>query len=135
VAEQIANGITGKARVFLHDRNTKLNDLIAEFKNYTKSAVLISPSIFEGLDFAGDNSRFQILLKAPYPSLGEKRMKHIADNYGEIYRLMTLKKIIQGIGRSVRSEDDYATTYVLDANIKKLFNSSLNVWKDQFEVE
>ncbi len=135
VAEQIANGITGKARVFLHDRNTKLNDLIAEFKSYTKSAVLISPSIFEGLDFAGDNSRFQILLKAPYPSLGEKRMKHIADNYGEIYRLMTLKKIIQGIGRSVRSEDDYATTYVLDANIKKLFNSPLNVWKDQFEVE
>lgn len=134
VAEQIANGMTGRSRIFLHNRGTVLADLIKEFKACQKPAVLISPSIFEGLDFAGDASRYQIVLKAPYPSLGEKRMKHIADKYGDIYRLMTLKKIVQGIGRSVRSEDDYATTYVLDANVKKLFDSPLNVWKDQFEV-
>lgn len=136
VAEQIANGMTDrKATVFLHTRRDNINDLIEAFKKSTKPAVLISPSIFEGLDFAGDASRYQILVKAPFPSLGEKRMQYIANNYGDIYRLMTLKKIIQGIGRSVRSEDDYATTYVLDSNIKKLFDSPLNVWKDQFEVE
>lgn len=135
VAEQMIAGIKNrKARVFAHTRGVRLPDLIREFKACTKPAVLISPSIYEGLDFAGDDSRYQVVLKAPYPSLGEKRMKHIADKYGDIYRLMTLKKIIQGIGRSVRSPDDYATTYVLDANVKKLFNSDLNVWKDQFEV-
>ena len=136
VAEQIAQGIKSrKARVFLHDRRTPLHNLLYDFKKCTKPAVLISPSIFEGLDFAGDDSRYQVILKAPFPSLGEKRMKHIADKYGDIYRLMTLKKIIQGIGRSVRSPDDWAVTYVLDANVKKLFNSDLNVWADQFEVE
>lgn len=135
VAEQMAQGIKSRrARVFLHDRRTPLHNLLYDFKKCTKPAVLISPSIYEGLDFAGDDSRYQIILKAPYPSLGEKRMKHIADKYGDIYRLMTLKKVIQGIGRSVRSEDDWAVTYVLDANVKKLFNSDLNVWEDQFEV-
>lgn len=135
VAEQMANGITDRSsRVFVHTRRDKIHELIEEFKKCTKPAVLISPSIFEGLDFADDASRFQIILKAPFPSLGEKRMKHIADKYPDIYRLMTLKKIIQGIGRSVRSPEDYATTYVLDYNVKKLFDSPLNVWDDQFTV-
>lgn len=135
VAEQMANGITDRSsRVFVHTRRDKIGELIDQFKAYQKPAVLISPSIFEGLDFADDASRYQIILKAPFPSLGEKRMKHIADKYPDIYKLMTLKKIIQGIGRSVRSPEDYATTYVLDYNVKKLFDSDLNVWDDQFTV-
>lgn len=133
VAQQIADGIsTRTARVFVHTRRDNLNDMIEEFKAYKKPAVLISPSIFEGLDFAGEASRYQVILKAPFPSLGEKRMKYIAEKYPDIYKLMTLKKIIQGIGRSVRSPEDYATTYVLDAAVKRLFLSDLNVWDDQF---
>lgn len=135
VGEQIADGISANVRIFLHKRGEKIDQLVAEFKECKKPAVLISPSIYEGLDFSGDYSRYQIILKAPYPSLSEKRMQHIANNYGNIYKLMTLKKIIQGIGRSVRSPDDYATTYILDSNIRRLFESKLNVWKDQFEVQ
>jgi Rad3-related DNA helicase len=134
LAVEMATQMETQTKVFLHKSGVKLNDLIAEFKKCKEPAVLISPSIYEGLDFAGDHSRYQILLKAPYPSLGEKRIKYIAESYPDIYKLMTITKIVQGIGRSIRSPDDYAMTYSLDKAIKGLYDSPLNVWKDQFEV-
>ena len=134
VGEKLSKKIPKGCKIFLHKRGEKIDSLIKTFKSYNGSAILISPSIYEGLDFPDDDSRFQILVKAPYPSLGEKRMKHIADKYPTIYRVMTLKKIVQGIGRSVRNKDDWAICFILDLNAQQLFNSSLNVWKKEFKV-
>lgn len=134
LGSQLARGIKSH-RIYEHKQGVNLSDLIADFKSYNRPAVLISPSIFEGLDFAGDHSRFQIIAKSPFPSLGDKRIKYIADNYPTIYQEMTLIKIIQGIGRSVRSEDDFAATYCLDASTERLFKSKLNIWTNRFTVQ
>ena len=61
-------------------------------------------------------------------------MDYILKNHQKIYNLLTIQKLVQGGGRSVRSMDDYAVTYILDSNAQRLFNNSLNVWKDEFEV-
>lgn len=119
-------------RVFEHKSGMNLSDLVKEFKAYKGSSVLVSPSIYEGMDIP--ESMFQILVKAPFDSLGDKRIKYIADNYPKIYQEMTLLKIIQGTGRSVRSPTDTAATYFLDAAIKKLFDVKTNIWKDQFKI-
>ena len=37
------------------------------------------------------------------------------------YTSRTLSKLLQGFGRSIRSEDDWAKTYVLDAAVKHVF--------------
>jgi len=42
--------------------------------------------------------------------------------------------IIQGAGRSVRSKDDRAVTYILDAHAQRLFSSKHNIWKDEFNL-
>lgn len=119
---------------FIHERGANINELVAEFKK-SKTGVLISPSIFEGLDFVGDDSRWQIICKTPYPSLGDLRVKKIADSYGDIYREMTLYKILQGIGRSIRSKEDYASTYFLDKSSQTLFESKLNIWKSRYMIK
>lgn len=116
-------------RIIMHRPDTKLSQLINEYKRRKDNCVLVSPSIYEGLDFKGDLSGFQILLKAPYPSLGDKRMAVIARRYPYLYKTMTLMKLVQGIGRSVRSATDYADTYVLDLAIESLLRSPYNVWK------
>lgn len=134
LGSQLAHGIKSH-KVFEHKSGTKIGDIISNFKNCSIPAVLVSPSIFEGLSFDGDKSRFQLICKTPYPSLGDRRIKHIADNYPDIYKEMTLLKIIQGIGRSVRSESDWANTYFLDQSSKKLFDSKLNIWKPRFTVQ
>jgi|694.fasta_scaffold14288_9 ATP-dependent DNA helicase DinG len=133
VTEMISKSLT-HVKLFQHERGTKLAPLVEKFKKCNEPSVLISPSMFEGLSLDDDLSRFQIYVKAPYASLGEKRVKYIADNYKQLYELQTILRIIQGAGRSVRSEEDYATTYMLDSMLSYLWKSRLNEWKDEFSV-
>ena len=37
--------------------------------------ILVSPSLMEGIDLVDDLSRFQIIVKVPYASLGDKHVK------------------------------------------------------------
>lgn len=134
LGSQLAS-VVKSARVFEHKQGMNLPDLVSEFKAYKGASVLISPSIFEGLDFKDDASRYQIIVKSPYPSLGDKRIKYIADNYPNIYQEITLLKILQGIGRSIRTPTDTAMTYFLDASSRKLFDSKLNIWKDHYTIK
>lgn len=122
-------------KLFEHRQGEKLEHTLAAFKMYTGGpAVLISPSMFEGVDLPGELSRFQILVKAPFPSLGDKRIKFILDHYPDLYSLITIMKAVQGAGRSVRSVNDHATTYCLDKNLERLFVSAANIWKDEFTL-
>jgi Rad3-related DNA helicase len=122
-------------KLFEHRQGEKLEHVLEAFKAYVgDGAVLISPSMFEGVDLPGNLSRFQILVKAPFPSLADKRMKFILDNHPSIYNTITIMKMTQGFGRSVRSPDDFATSYCLDLNGQRLFNSTQNIWKNEFNL-
>jgi Rad3-related DNA helicase len=127
--------VKGLFKLFDQRQGEKLADTLTAFKAYKGGpAVLISPAMFEGIDLAGDFSRFQIMLKAPFPSLGDKRMKVILDRHPDIYNVLTVMKMVQGFGRSVRSEEDHATSYCLDLNGQRLFNGAHNIWKDEFSI-
>ena len=133
IVEELRDDDEIEAKFFVHQSGTKLADMLSRFKSYDGGpAVLISPAMFEGIDLPGDLSRYQILVKAPFPSLGDKRMKHILDKYPDIYQGLTISKAVQGAGRSVRSITDYATTYCLDKNLQRIWFSSKNVWQDEF---
>lgn len=119
--------------IFEHKQGTKVVHTLEAFKAFKgDAAVLISPSIFEGVDLPDDLSRFQILVKVPFASLADARIRLILKEYKDIYNLMAIMKIVQGCGRSVRSKTDFASTYILDANIQRLWFSPANVWRNQF---
>lgn len=123
-----------KTRIFEHKRGEKLVDVLGRFKRNDGPGILLTPSGFEGLDLAGDLSRYQIILKAPFGSLGEARMKKILASWPDIYSLLTLMKISQGAGRSVRGPEDYAVTYMLDTNIQRLWTGKQNEWADEYKT-
>jgi ATP-dependent DNA helicase DinG len=77
--------------------------------------VLVSPSSREGLDLFGDRSQFQVVLKLPYASLGDRRVKQRMEDDPGWYGLFTAQQLVQSLGRSVRSMNDRATSYILDA--------------------
>lgn len=135
VNKLLANKIPKGTKLFEHIQGTPPGELVNQFKAYKGSAVMISPSMFEGLDFPNDDSRFQIIVKTPYASIGDPRIKRIANEYGDIYKEIALYKILQGIGRSIRSETDHAVTYMLDKSTKTLFDSKLNLWSNRFTVK
>lgn len=121
--------------VFEHARTTKAADVYRKFAEPSKRPkVLISPSAWEGVDLKDDLSRYQIIVKAPFPSLADRRVKTLCERYPNIYSLMTIMKIVQGLGRSVRSKQDWSTSYIIDQAAERLFYSQQNVWKDQFYI-
>jgi len=133
-AADIASGVSVEHDVILHDSKTSAKDVISKFKKSTRPTILVSPSLFEGVDFSGDASKFQVLVKAPYPSLGSKRMFHISRKHRAVYLQMAVMRMNQALGRSTRDVNDKSVTYVLDTNCGKLFRSKYNDWKNQFNL-
>ena len=90
--------------------------------NEQDGKILMGPSLLEGLDLKDDKSRFQIFFKVPYPSLGDPLVKAKMSAFPDWYDWKTGIAIQQGAGRSVRSKDDWAITYILDACFRSLIN-------------
>jgi ATP-dependent DNA helicase DinG len=112
----IKENISQENKLRLIETNPEVErvEVIEEHINATKPTVLISPSLHLGLDLKDDLSRFQVITKVPYPSLGDRWIDGKRRKNGQWYNWQTALKLVQGYGRSVRSKDDWATTYVLD---------------------
>ncbi len=82
--------------------------------NATNDSVIVSPSLKQGIDLKDDLSRFQVILKIPYPSLASKVNKERIEDIPTWYSWVTIMDILQLYGRSIRSETDYADTIILD---------------------
>lgn len=94
--------------------------------------VLISPSMAEGVDFKDDLSRFQVMIKVPYPYLGDPQIKRRSEIDSAWYQWRTAVNLVQTYGRSVRSEDDYATTYVLDSSFEDFVSRNRRILPNWF---
>lgn len=119
-------------RILIHD-STDRDKVLQDHMTSKKPTVLLSPSMTEGVDLKGDASRFQVLCKIPYPSLGDKIVRKRMNKWKWWYPLQTSKTIIQSIGRSVRSSDDYAVTYILDADWERFFSRNQDMFPESFK--
>jgi Rad3-related DNA helicase len=106
-----------------HSRNQdgKTQDEIISDHAADPTGVLLSSSLWEGVDLKDDLSRFQIIAKVPYPNYTEKRTKAKMSKFPTWYTSQTLTKLLQGFGRSIRSDGDWAKTYVLDTAANNVF--------------
>ena len=112
-----------------HTRNKNgktQNEVLKEHAD-TKNSVLLSSSLWEGVDLKDDLSRFQIIAKVPFPNFKEKRTALKKEKYPLWYTSQTLMKLLQGFGRSTRNENDSSTTYVLDSSVNYLLHKSKNM--------
>jgi len=93
-------------------------------------SVLISPSLHTGLDLKDEQSRFQIVVKIPYPSKADRWIaKKLQLDGGRWYNWQTSLRLVQACGRSIRSKDDWAKTYVLDSAFSRFVRENkLPVW-------
>lgn len=99
------------------------NEMILKHTQSEKPTVLISPSMFLGVDLKDDLSRFQIIVKVPYPDLTDKKVSVLKQRNPKWYEWNTILRLIQAYGRSVRNADDYANTYILDSSVSFLLKN------------
>ncbi len=109
------------------DRSTLL-----QIHGANDASVLISPSLYQGVDLKDDLSRFQIIVKVPYPDLSERRTAVKLRKDPEWYDWQTALRLVQTYGRSIRSETDHAATYVLDSNFTRFVNTHRSLFPKFF---
>lgn len=119
-------------RLIIHDSSNR-EEMVKKHMESDKGTVLISPSLAEGIDLKDDLSRFQIICKIPFPYLGDKLVKKRMARNRLWYPYQTAKTIVQAAGRSVRSQNDHAVTYILDANWDMFFSRNSNMLPESFK--
>ncbi len=95
------------------------------------AAILVGPSMMEGLDGKGDACRWQAMCKVPWPHMKdpvvERMMSRTEGNAKrwarEWYAWKTAQQVVQGFGRVVRSMNDRGTTYLLDSGFDRVIKS------------
>jgi Rad3-related DNA helicase len=120
------------------DSGDNRNQIIQVFQSTKKPAVLISPSITEGLDLIDDLARFAIIVKTPYKNIGDQWVKARMELSSEWYQRQAIIDVIQGCGRIVRSKDDWGNVYILDQSWGYLYEKTKGMipqwWKDAYHV-
>jgi ATP-dependent DNA helicase DinG len=119
-------------RLLVTDPEIQRDEIIQEHINSIKPTVLISPSLHTGLDLKGELSRFQIITKIPYPNKNDRWINAKRKLDEDWYYWQTALKLVQASGRSIRSKEDWARTYILDSAFCYFVNKNRNILPDWF---
>lgn len=135
ILNYVRDAMCGDKR-FLYREDERTNeDLMKQHKLTTKDTVLVSPSMTHGIDLKGDLGKFQLIMKAPFPPLGDNRIKRKQKEDPQWYTNMMLSTLVQACGRCNRTIDDESVTYILDYNawlsIKRNLNKLPQYFKDR----
>lgn len=109
-------------RFLWHDSTNKLA-VYKEFRETEEPRILMGSGLYEGIDLYGEDYKWQIITKVPYPSLAEPAIKFMAGKDPVWYHWETVKSVIQACGRICRGPEDSGTTYVIDSSWRKLYDS------------
>jgi len=118
-------------RILTHNSDNR-DEILHKHITSKEPTVLLTPSMTEGVDLKGDASRFQIIVKVPYPYLGDPIIRKRMNKNEKWYPMQTAMTIVQAYGRSVRSMDDNAVTYILDSDWKHFYSQNKDVFPAGF---
>lgn len=118
IAEAIHEQVKSN-RVIMKEGDESNEELMFRHIDSKKPTVLVSPSLTTGADLKDELSRFQIIIKLPWSSLADKRVKKKIETNNDWYVANMFRTFVQACGRSTRSKDDWSTTYVFDNSFYK----------------
>jgi Rad3-related DNA helicase len=121
IMESIMDGVNpaNRGRLLTQNDFPSKKDMLMEHAQRVDS-VIIAPAMHEGLDLHQNSSRYQLIIKVPYPDFTRnKQMKIRMDRDWKYYLWLAALKLVQSYGRSIRSEDDWAKTYILDSDFDR----------------
>lgn len=91
-------------------------EVAEQFYSMAAPHILVSPSFARGWDFAGERAEYTIISKCPWLPTQSKVMQARVDR-DELYgHHVTMKKVEQGCGRVMRSEDDRGEVFLCDGH-------------------
>lgn len=145
VSYALADYITGNinnGRLISHETGVgRREELLKKFRKAPLPLVMVSPSMDRGVDLPYDLCRFIIIVKVPYPDLGDKQTakRLYSSAFGQYwYRSETARSIIQMSMRGMRNADDQCDTWILDSQFENFYTKTNELfpdwWKKSLEV-
>lgn len=131
---KIFNGLSpeNKDRILMYNGTEEKEECIRELK-VSNNKVIIGPSLIEGVNLPGKHCRFLVFAKVPYLSLGDNFVKAKIALNPKWYQMKAVINMLQGVGRGVRDEKDWCTTFILDANFGDLFTRNRGAFPAEFK--
>ena len=120
-------------RLVFHESSNK-DEMLRKHFDSDDPTVFVSPSVGTGVSFDHDKSRFQVIAKIPYPSLGSQKNKMRQKNNPDWYAWKTVCGLLQMTGRSVRSKTDFADTIIIDGSFSDILKYSSHLIPNWVQV-
>lgn len=117
---------------FLFHTTDDRDKILYQHMTSTKPTILVSPSMMNGVDLKDELSRFQIIIKIPYPNIKSQKIKKRQKDYPDWYNWKTVVDLIQSYGRSIRSEEDWCETYILDESLSNVMRYNYKYLPEYF---
>jgi Rad3-related DNA helicase len=102
------------ASIMLTNETRTIADAVLAFKQAPAPCILVSPSVSTGFDFIYDECSYQILLKVPYPNMGDPVVKKRMEQDAEYAAYIAAQELVQACGRGTRAADDFCESVILD---------------------
>lgn len=121
IADYIAQNASPKLKQRLHyQKDYQFREDSLRALELSENGILIGPAWHEGLDLKDDMGRFAIICKVPYPNYTtDPQLKARMEISHDYYDYITALKLVQSYGRTVRTETDWALTYILDRDFDR----------------
>ena len=104
-------------RFLIREPGVRNEILLEQHIENDEPTVLVSPSMSHGVDLKDNLARFQIIVKAPFLPIKDKRIEKLMKDDFHWYTNKMLCTLIQACGRSIRSKEDHCITYILDGSV------------------
>jgi len=117
-------------RLIFHDSENREDQLNLMKKR--KNGIIVSPSMVSGISLDDELSRFQVIMKVPYPNISSNKVKARQNTNKKWYTWRTIVDIVQAYGRSTRSDTDWSHTYILDSSFGDLLKMNKNMFPTYF---
>lgn len=108
------------------------SDMFQKFFDTQPPKIMVSPSMRVGVDLKDNRARWQVLIKTPYPYLGDPQIRKREHRDPEWYNLQTLISTIQTCGRICRSETDWGETLLFDSKFDDLIKRNKSILPEWF---
>ena len=99
--------------MYTHDKDN-IYAIVERFKNAPPPAVLVSPTVTSGWDFAGDTCSYGIVSKIPYPDTRDTVVKARCEEDNDWGAYLAMQTLVQECGRGTRSAEDKCEYLICD---------------------
>jgi len=123
VLDYLKTNAKSAKRFIVYKNTAEKMQILQNIDSYKKDAIIIGPSLTQGVDLSDDLARFNIIVKLSYPNVSSSLWRKRFQKRRYLYYAETATVLEQSAGRASRHANDNSITYILDSRANKFIKS------------